>query len=162
MFRIGIVDTTFARVDMAKYAINVIKEHLPNVIIERITVPGFKNTPWACKILFSKKNCDAVMVFGWIGKSLIDKITYTVASMGLILIQIEIEKPVIDVTVHEDEAENDEELLKIAIDRSKKHAYNLIQLLKGDLTRFAGQGLRQGRPDVGPIIQGLSDKFIEW
>ncbi|MCG2880448.1 MAG: riboflavin synthase [Vulcanisaeta sp.] len=150
--RVGIVDTTFARVDMAKYAIEELRNNEPSIIIERITVPGFKNTPWAAKQLINR-GVDAVMVFGWIGPSLTDKITYAVASMGLILLQIEYDKPIIDVTVHEDEASDEKELFNIAVDRSRKHARNLILMLRGELTRWAGMGLRQGRPDVGPILQ---------
>ena len=160
--KIGIVDTTFARVDMAKYAILELQELNPKILIERITVPGFKNTPWAAKLLLTERECDAVMVFGWIGKSITDKITYAVASMGLIFVQLETRKPIVDVTVHEDEAETEEELYKIAIDRSKKHARNLILMLKNELTKWAGKGLRQGKPDVGPILEDLGDKYIEW
>jgi len=94
-----------------------------------------------------------VIVFGWIGPSLTDKITYAVASMGLIMLQIEYDKPIIDVTVHEDEAGNEKELFDIAVDRSRKHARNLVLMLRGELTRWAGMGLRQGRPDVGPIVK---------
>ncbi len=161
--RIGIVDTTFARVDMAKYAIEEIQSLVPRAEIVRLTVPGFKNTPWAALKLLREKECEGVLVLGWIGRSLTDKITYAVASMGLILVQLETGKPVIDVTVHEDEAESDVELRNIAIDRARKHARNLVLLLQGrDLTKFAGKGLRQGRPDVGPILEDLGDKYIEW
>ncbi len=160
--RVGIVDTTFARVDMAKYAIEELQSANPRVIIERITVPGFKNTPWAAKKLLAERGCDGVLVLGWIGRELVDKITYAVASLGLILVQLETGKPIIDVTVHEDEARSESELLQIAIDRTRKHARNLILLLQGDLAKWAGKGLRQGRPDVGPIVEGLGDKFIEW
>ncbi|KUO93763.1 MAG: riboflavin synthase, partial [Vulcanisaeta sp. CIS_19] len=111
--RVGIVDTTFARVDMAKYAIEELRNNEPSIIIERLTVPGFKNTPWAAKQLINR-GVDAVMVFGWIGPSLTDKITYAVASMGLVLLQIEYDKPIIDVTVHEDEASDEKELFNIA------------------------------------------------
>ncbi len=159
---IGIVDTTFARVDMARYAIEEIQSINPKAIIRRITVPGFKNTPWAAKKLIDD-GCDGVLVLGWIGKSLTDKITYAVASIGLILLQIETGKLIIDVTVHEDESENERELYNIAIDRTRKHARNLVMLLQDrDLTKYAGKGLRQGRPDVGPILEDLGDKFIEW
>ncbi len=146
------MDTTFARVDMAKYAIEELRNNEPSIVIERITVPGFKNTPWAAKQLINK-GIDAVMVFGWIGPSLTDKITYAVASMGLIMLQIEYDKPIIDVTVHEDETSNERELLDIAIDRSRKHARGLILMLRGELTKWAGMGLRQGRSDVGPITK---------
>jgi len=111
-----------------------------------------QNTPWAAKQLINK-GVDAVIVFGWIGPSLTDKITYAVASMGLIMLQIEYDKPIIDVTVHEDEAGNEKELFDIAVDRSRKHARNLVLMLRGELTRWAGMGLRQGRPDVGPIVK---------
>ncbi|HOQ20373.1 MAG TPA: riboflavin synthase, partial [Methanothermobacter sp.] len=40
MKRIGICDTTFARYDMAKAAINELKMHAPNLEIIRRTVPG--------------------------------------------------------------------------------------------------------------------------
>jgi len=43
--KVGIVDTTFARVDMARYAIEELKNNEPSVIIERITVPGFTPIP---------------------------------------------------------------------------------------------------------------------
>lgn len=99
------------------------------------------------------KGVDAVMVLGWIGPSLTDKITYAVTSMGLIMLQIEYDKPIVDVTIHEDEANNEGELFNIAVDRTRKHARNLILMLRGELTKWAGMGgLRQGRPDAGPIM----------
>ncbi len=160
--RVGIVDTTFARVDMARYAIEELQAANPRVVIERITVPGFKNTPWAARKLIVEKECEGVLVLGWIGRELVDKLTYAVASLGLILVQLETGRPVIDVTIHEDEAKTETELLQVAIDRTRKHARNLLLLLQGDLSRWAGRGLRQGRPDVGPLIEGLGDKFLEW
>jgi riboflavin synthase len=46
--KIGICDTTFARLDMAKYAIAEIKMHMANVKYIRRTVPGVKDLPVAC------------------------------------------------------------------------------------------------------------------
>jgi len=149
--RVGIVDTTFARVDMARYAIEELQKINPKIIIERWTVPGIKNIPWAIKKLLTDKECDAGIVFGWVGKSLTDKLSYLVFSIAITNIQLETGKPIIDVTVHEDEAEDEKELLAIAIDRSRKHARNLILMMRNELIRWAGMGLRQGRPDVGPI-----------
>jgi riboflavin synthase len=149
---IGVVDTTFARVDMAKIAIDAILQHLPNARIIRYTVPGIKDIPVAAKKVLEK--ADIAITFGWVGRSLIDKYSYLAASIGLILVQILTGKHVIDVTVHEDEAEDEEELYRIAVDRARKHALNLVILLtKGGegLTPYAGTGLRQGHPDVGPI-----------
>ncbi|NIQ32245.1 MAG: riboflavin synthase, partial [Nitrososphaeria archaeon] len=64
--KIGIADTTFARVNMAKFAMNVLRQY-GNVKIIRYTVPGIKDLPVAAKKLFEEKNCDALMVFGMPG-----------------------------------------------------------------------------------------------
>ncbi len=153
MVKICIVDTTFARVDMAKHAIEVIRMLMPDAQIARATVPGIKDVPVMAKILMKREGCDAGMVFGWVGRSLTDKISYAVYSLALQLVQLELEKPIIDVTVHEDEAEEESELYRIAVDRARKHAENLYLLLRNpdELTRRAGTGRRQGYPDAGPI-----------
>ena len=154
MIKIGIVDTTFARVDMGKVAEGVIKQELPSAKVIRYTVPGIKDIPVAAKKLIEEFRCDGVITLGWVGKTLTDKLSYVVASMSLQLVQLMTNKHIIDVTVHEDEADNEVELLRIALDRASKHARNLVILLtKGGegLRRFAGKGLRQGYPDVGPI-----------
>ena len=154
MLKIGVADTTFARVDMARYVIEVLENHLPSAEIIRYTVPGIKDLPIAAKKLIDEYKCDIVITLGWVGASNIDKLSYLAASIGLIMVQLLTNKHVIDVTVHEDEAKDEEELLEIAIDRAKKHALNLIRLITGGreaLTPYAGKGLRQGRPDVGPI-----------
>jgi len=152
--KIGIVDTTFARVDMGKIAEEVIKNELPNAIVIRYTVPGIKDIPVAAKKLIEEYGCEGVITLGWVGKELVDKLSYVVASMALQIVQLMTNKHIIDVTVHEDEAKNEKELLSIAKDRTIKHAKNLVILLmkKGEgLRRYAGKGLRQGYPDVGPI-----------
>lgn len=149
---VGIVDTTFARVDMAKYAIEIIEYNIPHVKIIRYTVPGIKDIPVAAKRILEK--ADIAITFGWVGPNLIDKYSYLAMSLGLIFVQILSGKHIIDVTVHEDESDDPAKLREIAIDRTKKHAQNLITLLlKGydGLTPYAGKGLRQGNPDVGPI-----------
>ena len=154
MIKIGIVDTTFARVDMGKVAEDTLKNELPNAKIIRYTVPGIKDIPLAAKKLLEESGCEGVITLGWVGKTTTDKISYAVTSMSLQLVQLLTNKHVIDVTVHEDEAEDENELVEIAIDRARKHAKNLaILLVKGGegLRRYAGQGLRQGRESVGPL-----------
>lgn len=139
---------------MAKYAIEVIKSHMPNARIVRYTVPGIKDIPLAVKLVL--KQADAAMTFGWVGPGLVDKISYAIASLGILMVQLETEKPIIDVTVHEDEADDPKRLLEIAVNRAKEHALNLVTILtKGyeGLTPFAGKGLRQGLPDVGPLVE---------
>ncbi len=152
--RIGVADTTFARVDMARYAVESILEEEPGAEIVRYTVPGIKDLPVAALRLIEDYGCDGVITLGWVGKTMTDKLSYLAASMGLILVQLKTKRHVIDVTVHEDEAEDETELYEIAVDRARKHAKNLVRLLKEGpeaLTPYAGKGLRQGRPDVGPI-----------
>ncbi|ABN69596.1 riboflavin synthase alpha chain [Staphylothermus marinus F1] len=154
MIKIGVVDTTFSRVDMAKYAIEVIEENLPEAEIIRYTVPGIKDIPVAARRLLIDEGCDAVITLGWVGPGQVDKYSYLAMSVGLIMLQIMTGKHVIDVTVHEDEAGDLDDLYNIAVDRARKHALNLVMLVKYGreaLTQYAGKGLRQGRPDEGPI-----------
>jgi riboflavin synthase len=153
LYKVGIADTTFARVNMAKYAIDAIKSELPSdVVIVRRTVPGIKDLPVAAKKLLDD-GCDLAMAFGMIGTTNIDKMSGHEASLGLIVVQLMTGKPVIMVFVHEDEAKNEVELLQISIDRATKHGVNVCKLLRGknELTKWAGMGIRQGLPDVGPI-----------
>jgi len=156
MTRIGVVDTTFSRVDMAKHVISVLKDELPDVEVIRYTVPGIKDIPVAARKLLIDYKCDGVITLGWVGSSTIDKYSYLAMSIGLIMLQILTGKHIIDVTVHEDEADDPLKLYEIAVDRARKHALNLVKLIKygGEaLTKYAGKGLRQGYPDAGPIIE---------
>jgi len=150
--KIGIADTTFARVNMAEFAIEVIKKNSKHNI-ERYTVPGFKDLPVACLRLFEDYNCDIVMVFGMVGAAPIDKQCSHEAAIGLQNVELKVKKHIIEVFVHVDEAKNDEELCEIAKNRSEKHALNTLELLKDKtaLTPYAGQGRRQGKEDEGSI-----------
>jgi len=150
--KIGIADTTFARVNMAEFAIKIIKENSIHEI-ERYTVPGFKDLPVACLKLFDEYKCDIVMAFGWCGPEKIDKQCSHEASTGLQEVQIKTMKHIIEVFVHADETSNESELQKIAINRAEKHALNVLELLKGktSLTKNSGTGRRQGKDDEGPI-----------
>lgn len=151
--KIGIVDTTFARYDMASAAIDEIKKNATNIEIIRYTVPGIKDTPVAAKKLIEEEDCDIVMVFGMPGPTEIDKMCAHEASMGLILVQLMTNTHVIEVFVHEDEAKDEKELAWLAERRAREHAINAIKLLfrPQDLTKLAGTGQRQGFEDVGPI-----------
>ena len=150
--KIGIADTTFARVDMAKFAIDAIRKN-SKVQIERYTVPGFKDLPVACKLLIEKYKCDVVMAFGMAGKAPIDKQCSHEASLGLQQAQLMANKHVLEVFVHMDEAKTEKEIYGIARNRAVKHALNALELLKSKtaLTKYAGAGRRQGKADEGPI-----------
>jgi riboflavin synthase len=153
MKRIGIADTTFARFDMAKSAINEIQINATGFKIIRYTVPGIKDLPVACKKLFEEQNCDIVMALGMPGSQPIDKQCAHEASTGLIQTQLLCNKHIIEVFVHEDEASNEKELAWLADRRAREHSLNVIDILfhPENLTRQAGKGLREGFEDAGPV-----------
>ena len=63
--KIGIVDTTFSRVDMGGIALDEIKAY-PDVQTERRTVPGIKDLAVECKRLL-EEGCDCVLALGMVG-----------------------------------------------------------------------------------------------
>ena len=150
--RIGIADTTFARIDMAKFAIDAIKKTSDAKIV-RYTVPGFKDLPVACKKLIEDDKCGIVIALGMAGKAPIDKQCAHEAALGLGTVQLMTNTHILEVFVFSDEAKTDEELYAITKDRAAKHALNALALLKGrtELTKHAGTGRRQGKEDEGPI-----------
>ncbi len=176
--RIGIADTCFARVNMGQVAKDTVKNYLKEQVaqnqvadqpttasnesnepkeaieIERYTVPGFKDLPAACKILFEKYNCDIIVALGWVGDKEIDELCAHEANLGLIQCELICSKHILKVFFHVKEAENDEERQKeICTDRVQKHTINAIKLTesKTALTNSAGQGKRQGYNDAGKI-----------
>jgi len=150
---IGIADTTFARYNMGKSAIDELKSNSTGFKIIRYTVPGVKDLPVACKKLFDEKNCDIVMALGMPGSKPIDKQCAHEASTGLIQVQILTNKHIVEVFVHEDEADDEKTLSFLADKRSREHAINCLDLLfnQENLTKQAGKGLREGFRDAGPL-----------
>ena len=153
MKKIGVADTTFARFDMGASAITELKGLGTGFRIERYTVPGIKDLPVACKKLLEEKHCDIVIALGMPGAKPIDKQCAHEASMGLIQVQLNTNKHIIEVFVHEDEAKDEKELAWLMDRRSREHAQNVYRLLfkKEELTNFAGKGLREGFEDAGPL-----------
>ena len=150
--RVGIADTTFARVDMGAIAIDELKRNA-SLCIERYTVPGIKDLPVAAKKLIEELGCDIVMALGMIGATPIDKTCAHEASLGLMSVQLMTNTHTIEVFIHEDEAENDKMLAELADNRTREHALNVIKLLLKPkrLLKRAGMGERQGGVDVGPL-----------
>ncbi len=149
---VAVIDTMFSRVDMGRIAKDVLERELPGYKIKRITVPGIKDLPGAARRAWDS-GCTAAITLGWVGKREADRISYLAMSTGLIVLQVITGMTVIDVTVHEDEAERADDLKRIALERARDHAHNLAMMLRNPeaLTKRAGQGVRQGYPDVGPI-----------
>ena len=152
--KVGIADTTFSRVNMGKIAIEELKKHA-SVSIERVTVPGIKDLPVACKKLIEEKNCEIVMALGMPGGKEKDHLCAHEASQGLIMAQLMTNTHIIEVFVHEDEAKDDAELAWLAASRTREHAVNAVKLLlyPKELQKDAGTGQRQGFEDSGPARQ---------
>ena len=149
--RIGVADTTFARVNMGAIAIDELKKHA-SVAIERSTVPGIKDLPVACKKLIEERRCDIVIALGMPGGKEKDRLCAHEASQGLISCQLMTNTHIIEVFVHEDEAKDGKELAWLAEQRTREHAVNAIKLIlrPRDLENEAGTGQRQGFEDAGP------------
>jgi riboflavin synthase len=158
MDRIGIVDTTFARVDMGAIAIAELKScpgHGERFEIIRRTVPGFKDLAVACKLLVEREHCAILIALGMPGKAAIDQVCAHEASQGIMAAQLATSTHILEVFVHEnEEPDHPERLVGVCEDRARKHARNAYWLLyePDELTKRAGQGVRQGYEDAGPIV----------
>jgi len=153
MKKIGIADTTFARFNMGKSAIDELQSNQTGFKIERYTVPGIKDLPVACKKLFDEKNCDIIIALGMPGSKPIDKQCAHEASTGLIKTQLMCNKHILEVFVYEDEAKDENELAWLADRRAREHALNALDLIfkPENLIKKAGMGLREGFEDAGPL-----------
>lgn len=151
--KIGICDTTFARVDMGAHAIDEIKQHVGNIKFIRRTVPGIKDLPVASKKLIEEEGCEMVMALGMPGGEEKDKVCAHEASTGLIQAQLMTNTHILEVFVHEDEGESPKDLRELAENRAREHAQNLVKMLfkTKQMEKEAGKGMREGRPDVGPV-----------
>ncbi len=156
MDRIGVVDTMFARVDLGGYALAEL-EACPGFgtrfeVIHR-TVPGFKDLAVACKLLVENEGCKIIVALGMPGRAAIDQVCAHEASQGLMLAQLFTSTHILEVFVHENEEDDPAALLPVCEDRARKHARNAYWMLyePEQLSRRAGQGIRQGYGDAGPI-----------
>jgi len=149
--KIGIADTTFARVNMGGIAVDELRKNA-SVSLERVTVPGIKDLPVACKKLIEERNCGLVIALGMPGGKEKDLVCAHEASTGLINCQLMTNTHIIEVFVHEDEAKDDRELAWLAEQRTREHAKNALKLAFSpqEMTKEAGTGQRQGFPDAGP------------
>ncbi len=154
--KIGIVDTTFAKINMGPIAINKIKENFEGIEIIRKTVPGIKDLAVECKILLEKENCDVSIALGMPGPEKIDEQCAHEASLGIMYAKLLTNKHILEVFVHENEAQTPEELHSICKNRTEKHALNAVRLIQnpGWFIERAGTGLRQGKDDVGQLKVG--------
>lgn len=152
MKKIGIADTTFARYNMYESVIDELNKTGTGFTTSRYTVPGIKDLAIACQKLI-KDRCDIVIALGMPGAEPIDKQCADQASRAILDVEIKHDTHIIEVFVHEDEAEDENELADLADNRAREHAVNAYDLLfrPERLQKMAGQGEREGFEDVGPL-----------
>jgi riboflavin synthase len=153
---IGVVDTMFARYDMGKDALDELAEcpgFGTRFTTLRRTVPGFKDLAVAAKQMIEQDHCKIVVALGMPGSAPVDKICAHEASQGIMAAQLMTSTPILEVFVHEDEADDSEVLAKVFGERCRKHARNAYWMLyePEQLVARAGQGIRQGFDDAGPL-----------
>ncbi len=154
--RIGVVDTMFARYDMGAAARDELAQcpgHGDAFIVVAATVPGFKDLAVAAKNLIERDHCAIVVALGMPGSAPIDKQCAHEASQGIMMAQLLTSTPILEVFVHEDEADDPAVLARVFEDRSRRHARNAYWMLfePEQLRARAGQGVRQGFADAGPL-----------
>jgi riboflavin synthase len=154
--RIGIVDTMFARYNMGAAALAELQEcpgYGTTFTTLSRTVPGFKDLAVAAKNLIERDGCSIVVALGMPGSAPIDKQCAHEAAQGIMLAQLLTSTPILEVFVHEDEADDPAVLASVFENRSRKHARNAYWMLfdPEQLRRRAGQGVRQGFDDAGPL-----------
>jgi riboflavin synthase len=157
MHRIGVVDTMFARYDMGAEVIDELEQcpgHGKRFEIVRSTVPGFKDLAVAAKRLIEQESCRMVVALGMPGKAPIDKTCAHEASMGIMQAQLMTTTPILEVFVHEDEEDDPVRLAEVCRERARSHARNAYWMLyePEQLVERAGQGIRQGYADAGPLL----------
>jgi riboflavin synthase len=157
MDRIGVVDTMFARYDMGAEAVDELKQcpgYGSRFEVVRRTVPGFKDLAVECKRLIEQQDCRIVVALGMPGKAAIDQVCAHEASQGLMQAQLMTSTHILEVFVHENEEDDPALLAAVCKDRARKHALNAYWMLyePDQLVRKAGQGVRQGYEDAGPIV----------
>jgi len=152
LMRIGIVDTSFSRYDMASAAIDELRKQGGGFLVERYTVPGIKDLAAGARILFDR-GCDLVMALGMVGRQPVDKDCALAADFGLQVVQANLGRHILGVMVHEEEAADEVQLARLFDRRTREHAVNAYDLLlRPDAIRArAGTGQREGFSDAGPL-----------
>jgi riboflavin synthase len=150
--RIGIVDTSFSRYDMAAAAIDELEKQGGGFVVDRYTVPGIKDLAAGARILFDR-GCELVLALGMVGRAPVDKDCALAADIGLQFVQAQLGRHILGVMVHEEETADEAELARLFDRRTREHAVNAYDLLfrPAALRARAGTGQREGFPDAGPL-----------
>jgi len=164
--KIGLVDTTFSRINMGKIAIDEInkinnQKIYPQVEYIRRTVPGIKDIAIECQILFENEKCDIVLALGMVGGNEIDKMCAHEASLAIQQVKLKYSKHNLEIFAHVTESLkngklDEKDFYSLTENRIRKHVQNAFLLLfdRQKLIDRAGKGIRQGRGDEGEIKCG--------
>src|SRR3989442_13607240 len=106
---------------MAAAAVDELKKQGGGFTVVRYTVPGIKDLPAACKVLFDGEKCDIVIALGMVGRQPVDKDCALVADYGLQMAQVQAGKHVLGGMVPEARAK-DNRGLPILFDRRSRGA----------------------------------------
>ncbi len=152
--RIGMVDTTFSRVNMGAIALDEIEKHYPNAHVIRRTVPGIKDLAVESQRLLTLEGCEIVLAMGMVGGAPVDEVCAHESGLGIQQAMLRTNKHIIEVFVYANERKSEAELLKLTEDRVRKHLHNAIWMVAEPqkLVERAGTGRRQGHSDEGPIL----------
>ena len=154
--RIGVVDTMFARFDMGAAAPGA------NSPSARVTARISRSSARPCRALKispsrRRTSSSATTPPSWwpsvCRAAPIDKQCAHEASIGIMQAQLMTSTPILEVFVHEDESDDPMVLAKVFLNRSRSHARNAYWMLfePEELAKRAGQGMRQGFTNAGPL-----------
>lgn len=157
MDRIGVVDTMFARIDMGSIAesrLAGMEGFGERFEVVRTTVPGFKDLAVAARRLIERESCAVVIACGMPGGAELDQACAHEAAQGIMLAQVLTGTHILEVFVHTQEEPDPVKFEELCRNRVGSHAVNAYWLLYApeELRKRAGQGIRQGAADAGPLL----------
>ena len=160
MKKIGIVDTAYSRVNMAKFAIQqveyVMQTSEMNVGLVHATVPGHKELAVEALRLLEEEQCDICVVFGWVGPKELDLTSAHEAAMALAMAKVQARKHVLECFIFE--SQHDEaSLLEVASKRAVAHANNAIAMITKNASweLHSSIGDREGEANAS-VLDGIS------
>lgn len=153
MKKIGIVDTAYSRVDMAK-VINLEfeqmqRDHCQSIELLRATVPGHKELAVGALQLLEVWQCDVCIVLGWVGSKDSDLTSAHEASIAVAMAKVKTSRHILECFVFESK-HDESDLCDIASNRAVAHLKSALQLVSDNvLTAIQSSiGDREGEPNV--------------
>lgn len=152
--KVGVADTTCAQYDMGGLAVETLREH-SDVAIERYTVPGHDELPLACQRLAEEYDCDVVLAFAMKSNTSRNVDPVPASGRDFVNVALKTNTHVLKVFADAVETKSRERMIEILEDRVRGRTMSALELLedKEALTPKAGQGIRHGIEDEGPMTE---------